>query len=39
MVPDDFKMGVAGYSQTCNNHALGVVCDGVQTSIFVWESM
>ena len=39
MVPDDFKMGVAGDLQTCYHNALGFVCDGVQTSIFDWESM
>ena len=39
MVPDGFKMGIAVGFETCNDNALGSVCDGVQTMAFDWESM
>ena len=39
MVPDDFKLVVAGDLQKCNHIACGFVCDGVQTSLFDWEAM
>ena len=37
MVPDDFKLGVAGDLQTCNNVAMGFICDGAQTANLDWE--
>ena len=39
MVPDGFKMGIAVDLGACNDNALGVVCDGVQTTAFDRESM
>ena len=38
MVPDGFKLGIAVDFETCND-TLGVVCDGVQTTAFDWESI
>ena len=39
MVPDGFQMGIAVHFETCNDNALGFVCDGVQTTAFHWKSM
>ena len=37
IVPDDFKLGVAGVLQTCSNIVSGLVCDGVKTGFVDWE--
>ena len=37
MVPDGFKMGIAVGFETCNDNALGFVCNGVQPTEFHWK--
>ena len=38
MVPDGFKKGIAVDFETFNGNALGLVCDGVETTVFYYES-